>query len=400
MEDTERVRFYARELLSGKPAKDVPRKHFPKIQAILEGMKTRAINDGNTSKVRQIQGILADMRACQPHQVRRSDSSMTARPKTATYSQEEIETTLNRLVEGGNYDTVKTDMVPDLVSHARAVIDSLVEQRNLMLAQKYEDVMRHLQQMPSTRTKLGQQVTQRREWGEQLERTRIALSDEREKLQEALADHDRAVAEAKRKENDEWQRTVMTYDNVTAGELPPSYKKFSPKLLNIREQEKSLIKMRRFEDAGYVQMEGDEVERQELSELRRRFEQDRKAKMEKMTEQRNSKISRFDENSARIRSRIKAEHQHTIQSLEQTIAYLEGRIHKVNGTILETRSATPSPSPSRPTSPPSRPKSRMFVTQPATSPKPKLRKRKYVTQKVEYRPIASKWRMTANVTSV
>ena len=53
MEDTERVRFYARELLSGKPAKDVPRKHFPKIQAILEGMKTRAINDGNTSKVRQ-----------------------------------------------------------------------------------------------------------------------------------------------------------------------------------------------------------------------------------------------------------------------------------------------------------------------------------------------------------
>ena len=400
MEDTERVRFYARELLSGKPAKDVPRKHFPKIQAILEGMKTRAINDGNTSKVRQIQGILADIRACQPHKVRRSESSMTARPKTATYSQDEIESTLNRLVDGGSYDAVKTDMVPDLVSHARSVIDSLVEQRNLMLAQKYEDVMRQLQQMPSRRTKLGQQVTQRREWGEQLERTRIALSDEREKLQEALADHDRAVAEAKRKENDEWQRTVMSYDNVTAGELPPSYKKFSPKLLNIREQEKSLIKMRRFEDAGYVQMEGDEVEKQELSELRKRFEQDRRAKMEKMTEQRNSKISRFDENSARIRSRIKAEHQHTIQSLEQTIAYLEGRIHKVSGSILETRSATPSASPSRPTSPPPRPKSRMFVTQPATSPKPKLRKRKYVTQKVEYRPIASKWRMTANVTSV
>lgn len=399
MEDTERVRFYSRELLSGKPACDIPRKYFPKIQAILEGMKVRAINEGSTPKVRQLQAILADVRACQQRKQKRSASSHASRPRTATYSHAEIEATLDRLVQGTSYDSVRTDMVPDLVSHARNVIDSLVQQRNLMLAQKYEDVMRQLLQMPTARAKLGHQVTLRREWREQLERTRIALNEEREKMNEHLGEHDRVVAEERKRKSAEWEMTVQKYDSETAGDLPPAYKKFSPKLLNIREQEKSLIKMRMFEAAGYIQMEADEVERQEMMELRRKFQHDRRLKKEKMTEQRNNQMDRFEENNAKIRRRIKEEHMTTIHALEQTITYLEGKIHKVSGEIRETRSATPSASPSRPTSP-ERPKSRMFLTQPATTPRPKLKKRKYTAQKVVYRPIASKWRMTANVSSV
>ncbi|KAK8892271.1 hypothetical protein M9Y10_029496 [Tritrichomonas musculus] len=201
--------------------------------------------------------------------------------------------------------------------------------------------------------------------------------------------------------------------------LPPSFRKFSQRLLDLREREKLLLKTRRFEEAGYVRMEADNLEAREIQQCKINYLKSREDKKAKIIEEQKQKMKCFEENGARIRKRLQTENEVRISALKRAKENFQGRIGRLDVEIKDTLSTTPAPSPlqSRPMSPPRSPDSYSqptFMTQQQqltqrqqknqqksedsqVEEKNKPAKKRITTTMapphIVYRPIPSKWRL-------
>jgi hypothetical protein len=269
----------------------------------------------------------------------------------------------------------------------------LIDQGDLIVAQKYEDANRQLMVIQTERNRVNSQSTRRAELEIFLDRVREKLNEQREKMKAELEAHDARTEESVRAQENESQEECRVFDEETEGELPPLHKKFSQGLLNMREQERFLLRTRRFEDAGYTRMEADEREKAELAELREIWRATRETQKAKLLEAHRRKIVCLKENAERTRRKIEATHQAEIERMEQSIANLEKRIGNFEKGIREGVSGAPSPPPERA---PSRgpPRVPAFVTQPPTpASTPGTVPRSHAPAKVVYRPFMSKWRI-------
>ena len=419
-DEIRQVAHFCRELLSGKPASDVPQEILPKVQAVMEAAMLNAVTEGNAQRVRQIQSIIADIDGVKGltetkneiegkglPEIPSPESMNSAEPKSLPESRNspeqrdsappesvELNDTLEKLVNGAACDQVEPEKLPELITFTKQKIDSLIERRRLIRAQKYEDVLCILQGLQ--RFRAGGQENRKQELEMQLERKKQSLEEERIKMEKELDELAKKTAESRENQNKEWEEKMEKYDQKTAGELPPQYRKFSQRLLALREQENSLIKMRRYGDAGYRQMEADSLERYELVELRKRYERDREVKKATMKEQHELKMRVLEQNAERQRQKIELEHRNNIDTLKQVIANLEKRIESMDEHIKDARSAA-SRAPTRPASPSqSYARSSTFLSHPVWPPVKAKTKRFITPNKIVYRPIPSKWRMTAS----
>lgn len=194
--------------------------------------------------------------------------------------------------------------------------------------------------------------------------------------------------------------------------LPPSYRKFSQRLLDLRNKEKLLLKTRRFEEAGYARIEADNIEAYEIVQCKNNYLKSREDKRAKMIEDHNQKMKCFEENIARTRKRLQNENETKITALKRAKENFQSRIDRLNGEIKDALSITPAPSPlqTRPLSPnrsPDQFQSTTFMTQNQQTfqknqkidndTDQKMKKKRAISSmaspQVVYRPIPSKWRL-------
>lgn len=396
-DDNARVKFYCRELLNGRPAISLPPDLVGKICSVLEAVKSNAIRDGNAQRVRQVQGILAEVRTVQEKNLKHKENKRSTGlpsiylndPNNANRTSNELNKTLERLVNGGSYERLDREIVPDLISFTRKKIDSLVKQKALMRAQKYENVLNKLLAMPITHYRMVVQQEKRQGLTEHLASAKRSLSEELHKMEAELEAHEQNAREARAKLYQECESALAEFDSTTSGDLPPSYRKSSQKLVTLREQESMLTKARRFEDAAMVKSEADDLEKSETLEQRRKFEADRQAKRMKLQEQQKHKIIFFEQNNARVRSKIESSYANNIKSIEQLIANLERKLRDTEIAARGTRSTGPS----RPRSP--RHNSSFMLSQ-GSSPRTGHPSQSALLSRAKYRMIPSKWRLTSN----
>ena len=194
--------------------------------------------------------------------------------------------------------------------------------------------------------------------------------------------------------------------------LPPSFRKFSQRLLDLRQKEKLLLRTRRFEEAGYTRIEADKIEAVEIIQCKNNYIKSREDKKLKIIEDQNQKMKCFDENVARTRQRLKSENEIKITALKRAKENFQSRINRLDSEIKDVLSITPAPSPldSRPLSThrsPDQYQPQTFMTQNQQAflktekndinGDQKIKKKRSTTAMasphIVYRPIPSKWRL-------
>ncbi|OHS98504.1 hypothetical protein TRFO_35030 [Tritrichomonas foetus] len=363
-EDNKKVAYYVKSLLNNSiNTNDVPVYLIPKINIVLTIAKKNAIANGQVNSVKQIQQIMAGLETIKGknHHVdsidqitnsrRRCQTAMTPSPKKSTnlqkvsksptrqksqsrnlpninqshsqspkmkknirksnnvkstklndstFTKEQLDSVLEDLISGSLNEPQK-EMIPELIHHSKEKTNSLIEKEELIEAQKYENITRKLITLNTDRINIENKSNRKEEFNSQLQKALNNLEIAQENLENDLKAYDAQLKDAREAQRIEWEQTLEDFDRVTSGELPKSYKKYSPKLLGLREASKNLIKLRRYEEAGYKKMEADELEEIEFEECRQKYITARQAQKAKIIESHNQKMQCFEENGERIR---------------------------------------------------------------------------------------------------
>lgn len=446
-DENQKITYYACFLLNDGNAKEVPASLIPKITVVLSVAKKKAITKGQINNVKQIQQILANLDNLKgkttsgnspsskhpytnhssttspsrksDHRSKSSQLKINLPPiqkkqnttPTIDISDEELDLILEDLVNGRTTE-VDVDVLPSLIGYTKIKIKDLIGCDELITAQKYEDVY---QQLISFRHLQNSKVNKKSDLTAQLERAVSRLDELQNKMQQDLENFDANMRQLREYSENEWQQQLRDFDDQTYGELPSNYKRFSQKLLNLREQAKYMVKTRRFEEAGFLKLEADELEQYELGLCREKYIQTRERQKINLIDAHNQKMKCFEDNCQRNRLRIMNESQNQINCIERAITNLQNKLESLpeDDQTLPIETPVPTPLPSTPMSP-HRAKSSMFVTQHGTDrskmvtpkstarkdPNSDLRPKSKVgtrtpsnqMQPMKYRPISSKWR--------
>jgi hypothetical protein len=263
------------------------------------------------------------------------------------------------------------------------------------VAQKYENITHQLVAESIDRDHRDHQVSRKEELERLLQKVELGVDAERIQLESDLDEHDKKTQELRSVMEGDFDAELANFDEKTNGELPAWHKKFSPRLLNLREVERYLLRVRRFEEAGHVRMEADELEKKELQDLMEQFHRSREVQKGIKQAAFAQKMATFNQKSDRIRRKIETDHQISIDSMEQSIVNLQKRIQSLSDGLDDSVSVAVSRAESRATSTapgPSWPKT--SVQQPELPSSPQRQKTLALqTTKVVYRPLLSKWRI-------
>lgn len=341
--------------------------------------------------------------------------SQSRQISTKKYSDEQLEEMLQSMINGTKNE-IEIDSIPDMKQYVNLKINHLVDNGELIEAQKYETINQQLVSFTASKHKYDLKSNRKKEYINQLKSALINLQEEQENMEIELSSYDENIYQIKKQQELDWNKQLADFDEITNGELPSNYKRFSQKLINLRDQTKSLIKSRHFEEAGLKKIEADELEKYELFQCRENYIQARQRQRERLIANHNQKMDCFEENYKRNRLKIIKDNQYIITCIEKTIINLQTKINDLqidnfeNTIFIKTPVSTPLQS--APLSPhQAKNKSSTFVTQqsselmsnslpkttPNTSPMtPKsktLQKPKQTSEnKIMYRPIPSKWR--------
>ena len=464
-DENKKIAYYTRFLLDGGNVKKIPYSLISNIKIVLTISKKKAISNGQRDKVKQIQRILSDLDKidnklpsspnnnwyCEDQSsmlTKKQEENQLQNPtnpqsslslyqkneklpniqraqskqsKKRIHSSEQLEEILESLVIG-NKNEIEIDIIPELIQYAKVKIDSLVKEGKLIEAQKYETVNNQLISSTTSRYKNNQKLNKKKEYIDQLHIALKRLQDEQDKMEYELSLYDENVEQIRYLQEMDWNKQLEEYDETTNGEVPSNYKRFSQKLISLREQTNSLIKSRHFQEAAFKKIEADELEHVELLQCRENYINTRKRKRERMIEEHKKKLDCFEENCKWNRLRIINDNQNTISCIERTISILQNKIKNAqlddseNTVYIKTPVLTPFHS--APLSPhQGKYANNTFVTQniskiksnsslspspvskkipdstPMTPKSKQVKKLKQKTDtKIMYRPVPSKWR--------
>ena len=178
------------------------------------------------------------------------------------------------------------------------------------------------------------------------------------------------------------------FDQVTSKGATPLYRKLSPTLLNMREQERFLIRTLRYAEAFAVRQRADELEAKEIEEYQKNYVNHRNIVRNQMIQANEQKIQCYRENSERIRQTISKSYQQDLMCLQQASVNLNKKIDGIKTSISNDSDNASTYTTNTLTAP-----SSMFITQakPKTSmsSKPTRRLTKPTTETIN-----PKWRIT------
>lgn len=213
-DENKQIAYYTRFLLNGGKVKNVQKSLIPKIKIILTISKKKAISKGQKDTVKQIQSILLDLdkvenqMASKPKKDRFSESQQTILLKnqakqqspenmnksqsalslhqnkknlpyiqrsqsrqisTKKYSDEQLEEMLQSMINGTKNE-IEIDSIPDLKQYVNLKINNLVDNGELIEAQKYETINQQLVSFTASKHKYDLKSHRKKEYINQLKK--------------------------------------------------------------------------------------------------------------------------------------------------------------------------------------------------------------------------------------
>ena len=330
-------------LLRKTPVSQVPRELVGKVNQGLEHAKQRAISRGNVSGVKQVHKMqqelanyerklkLAQRMGGLPLLAHTGRTRKSAACPPLSPPPNELERVLDSLIAGNPLEQKKATYAPFLIKLARRRIADLVAKQDFTAAQQYEDLVKRLfvidSEFNTENTRANKRITVE-------ERFRNAEVELEALEQEFVAEIKNFRERAEKEKHDlavRHREEQQTFDHVTENGCPTErYKKFSQRLLNMREQEKFLVHTKRFDEAAEMKERSDALEEEERLEIQRQFMQERAAGRCQLKMYQESEVRCLRDKLLMDEFEIKRDYENVIAAQKRTIENLENRLKMMN----------------------------------------------------------------------
>ena len=286
--------------------KDYPPEYDEKILLVLDIAKQKAIKDGNVARVKTIHNaksvILQRNISTSNQTTNRPKSILQIRKKTmfpqtsrstpvSSKDTKELEKTMEKIKKGEHFDDTDYENLPDLVHYSKAQADSLSSQRRYIEAQEIEDIGKRAQELVPLQLEREKYKKRDEILSQRIANYEDNLADDTKSYEDKKMKEEEERKYFLNKENERFQKELEEFDKITDGEIPPQFRNYSSRLLNLQKLEQYLAKARRFAEANIAfteakQLEKIETERnienwkQHRSNLRKKLEQEHQQRVE------------------------------------------------------------------------------------------------------------------------
>ena len=308
-EEQKEIARITKGLLKGEiTAKDFSPAYDDKIILVLDTAKKQAILDGNVERVKKIHAaktIISERNAKNQNkqttnrpksilQIRKNknqnSSKTTKKEQISSEEANNLEDTISRMKKGEQLREKDYEKLPQLVKYSRTKADSLSSERKLLEAQEIEDIGNRAQELVPLQME-KEKIKQKDEiLAQRINHYEDNITDDSKANDDIQKKEDEEKQYLLNKENMRYEKQMEEFDKETNGELPPQYRKYSAKILNLQEQENQLVKARRFAEANDVFMQISQLEKEEDQKNIENWKQHRMALRTKLEKEHQQKI--------------------------------------------------------------------------------------------------------------
>jgi hypothetical protein len=328
--ETRRITRLVRELMGGKPVSQISLEDVRPIIGALAQEREIAAARSRGSRLQRIDRVVSELEKYEssrrPRTPRKKGSTADCDFAPPTV----LNSVLDDLISGIPNDIVETRMIPSLTEHAKTIINDLLSTGEYVKAQHYENVHQSLVSLLIARQVQEQKLTKYQTIQANIVLFTTQLEQEQEKLKTILGNIQSKIDQSVKEEDDRWAIELSAFDQITLGKLPPGARKLSSRLLNLRQQERSLLSSRRYQDAAGIKSEADQLEEEEMQRLRQEFVRKREAQktiLESIHEQKRKCI--FDKGE-RSKSEIIRSGEKELERLRQAIENMQMRLQQLD----------------------------------------------------------------------
>lgn len=300
-------------LLNGLSISKVPESIHPKLLMPLSAAKNEAIVAGNIPLVKRIQTLMKSLKLNQTSNGKKSSKDATTRKrgiipassaikaKTSTLVnesgvEEPIEVLVDELIEGRPTDTIDNTMLPTIITALKAKKEELISTGCYHKLQATEDLIQEFNSRfyesayNNVRSDRVVQIQQ------QLNEAQQELQDMENHWNEQKDSFENEYRASREQLIKDQEVELIQYDESFPDILPVSYRKLSPTVLQLREQEKHLVLTKRYQEAIEFRARADEIEQKELAVQREKFVKAFNDKRKQLLEQQKNTFKCFEEN--------------------------------------------------------------------------------------------------------
>ena len=345
-----RMKRLVRELLGGRSVYSLSRNEIPGVRAALEAKQEEL--GARSNKSQRLEELFRELDDVEHKKSRPKSRQATSKSNGSEPPRAVLESVMNDLLDGFPYEIAETYMLPHLILYAQEEVDRFIEQNDYINAQKREDIRVNLIGIMATRTEEGEKRDQREKVENMLDTTKTTYAQRSAELNQEMEELKEKCQKAVDDLIKERDQQLHDFDVATKGPIPPSYKKLSQRILNLRRTEEALVKLRKFNEAAEVQAEADRETAQELLNLEKQYKKTRAAQRATLVEQYAAKLAYLEDNNRLQIARLQTETDKELDCLSKSIGNRERKLER---------------QPESPTLPPESPKTQRrspFPTQP------------------------------------
>jgi hypothetical protein len=190
-------------------------------------------------------------------------------------------------------------LVPHLIERAKERISELVRNEAYTRAQDYENVLRTLLVIGAEQEVEAKRKTRRHQFAETLANARAALAEAETDFGAFIAEVTADMQQGRDALLRDQAAELEDFDAKTDDGMPKSFVKFSPQVLELREQQKMLIATKRFDEAAETRDILEEIERLEKEALKQKWAELRAVQREQIVQEHAATLYCYDEKAER-----------------------------------------------------------------------------------------------------
>ena len=337
-EEIEAAKSYVRQLLRGRiDPIQVPKNLISRVNHELDSRKGDFINQGNIDKVRKVQRIQLELIQSEQRQWQytntvKQPSVVSSRNRAfvghdAEEQRAKMEKIINDLIEGKPFEQENAPIIPQLINFTKEKINNFIFEKNLPLAQEYENVLKALPMISVQASTENRHISKRNDIEKLLRRAKRNLEKEQQDYQKYLNEFDEQSINQRNEVNEKYSQQFNDFDDETNKGPPERYlNRRSQRYLNLKKMEEAMISSRKFEQAEAIKEELLKLEAKEKDYLQKKFFNDRQRMRDKMYSDYENNIHCLDEQFERKRTKIIQDYELSIKNKEKAIENLKGKL--------------------------------------------------------------------------
>jgi hypothetical protein len=261
----------------------------------------------------------------------RADSAFVTTRSLCDERHDDLHAIIDELVNGRLLDTVDKGTLGSLIPALKDRKQEALVGGDYRQSQRLEDLIQEANSKYVEATYHSMQNSRLTNLRVQLLKAKEDLDAAEEFWRQAKAQHDDEYTTSLKALEEQHRQQLEDFDHSFPEVLPANFRKLSPQLLQLREQERHLVLTKRYEDAIPFRQRADKLEQEELDAQRQKFTTAFQGQKQQLVDTQNSQMACFRKNWERKLERFEREKEHEMVVLHRTIANFEKKIATIEG---------------------------------------------------------------------